>query len=645
MILFSPLADVSPPDSELDANVVECDVRRRLAAILAADVSGYSRLMGDDERATITTLRQYREVFRERIEANGGRVVDMAGDSVLAVFDSASGAVQAATETQGVIAEQNKTLADKRRMVFRIGVNLGDIEEADDGTVYGDGVNVAARLEGLADPGGVMISEFAYQQVRRISELTFADAGIHEVKNIADPVRAYRVASGSDGVAGLARHKPIRRNRTAGIILVFVVVVLGGVAWWVTVDDKTPPPVTADSEPPRPAIAVLPFTNMSDDASQEYFADGISEDLITELSRFDGLLVIARNSTFRYKGQAVDIGKVASELGVRYVLEGGVRRAGDRVRITAQLIDAQSGGHLWSERYDRNVADVFAVQDEVTGQIIKALKSELGNATTTRAKRPLTNNQDAYDMYLRGRVYSDRRTRESTARAEQMFRSAIELDNGFAAAYAELAQALWLASFYGWREGQQVMDDAAMAARQAVTLDPSLPQGYAHLATVLAFQNKLDEANVAARRAVALDSNYATGYARLSLVLSLMGEHEEALESAIRATELDPYSFIALRVRGHAHFMSGRNEQAAADFRASLALNPDFGGGHLWLAATYGWLGDEQKARAEAAEVLRVAPNFADGLFRIPFPHADQMRLIKGLRKAGLDVPDPPSKD
>lgn len=625
--------------------MVEGDVKRRLAAILAADVAGYSRLMGDDERATITTLRQYREVFRERIESNGGRVVDMAGDSVLAVFDSASGAVQAATETQEALAERNKALSDKRHMVFRIGVNLGDIEEADDGTVYGDGVNVAARLEGLADPGGVMISEFAYQQVRRNSELTFADAGIHEVKNIADPVRAYRVGTGSDGVVSLTRRKPVRWKWAAAIVAACVVVVAGGVAWWITDGDNVPRTVTADSKPARPAIAVLPFTNMSDDASQEYFADGISEDLITELSRFEGLLVIARNSTFRYKGQAVDIGKVASELGVRYVLEGGVRRAGKRVRITAQLIDAESGGHLWSERYDRNVADVFAVQDEVTGQIIKALKSELGNVTTTRVNRQLTSSQDAYDLYLRGRVYNDRRTRESNARAEEMFRSAISLDNGFAAAYAELSQALWLASFYGWSEGEGVLDDAVTVARQAVALDPSLPQGYTHLATALAFQNKLDEAIVAARRAVALDANYATGYARLALVLSFTGAPDEALAAARKAIELDPYSFVALRQRGQAHFMSGRYEQAAADFRASLALNPDFGAGHSWLAATYGWLGDEQKARAEADELLRVAPRFADGLYRAPFRHADRMRVVDGLRKAGLDVPDPPLKD
>ena len=243
--------------------MIKSDVKRRLAAILAADVAGYSRLMGDDERATIATLREYREVFRERIEANGGRVVDMAGDSVLAVFDSASGAVAAATETQDQLAELNEALPDKRRMVFRIGVNLGDIEEAGDGTVYGDGVNVAARLEGLAEPGGVMISEFAYQQVRRISELTFSDAGSHEVKNIVDPVHAYRVGSGSGGMVSLRKQGARRRKLFTGIAAVVVLVALVSVAWWFTVGNETPPTVTVDSKPMRPSIAVLPFTNMS----------------------------------------------------------------------------------------------------------------------------------------------------------------------------------------------------------------------------------------------------------------------------------------------------------------------------------------------------------------------------------------------
>jgi adenylate cyclase len=326
--------------------VIEGNVKRRLAAILAADVAGYSRLMGDDERATIATLREYREVFRERIGANGGRVVDMAGDAVLAVFDSASGAVAAATETQGELAKRNEGLSDERRMVFRIGVNLGDIEEADDGTVYGDGVNVAARLEAMANPGGINVSGSVFDSVRSKSGLAFNFLGEQQVKNIADPVRAYRIGEGGKEMPSLASQRANRRKLAAGIVAAIVLVALGSVAWWLTVGEKVPQMVTAKDKPIRPSIAVLPFTNMSDDVEQDYFADGISEDLITELSRFEGLLVIARTSTFRYKGQAVDIGEVATALGVRYVLEGGVRRIGDRVRITAQLIDVETGGHL-----------------------------------------------------------------------------------------------------------------------------------------------------------------------------------------------------------------------------------------------------------------------------------------------------------
>ena len=634
--------------------VVESDIKRKLAAILAADVAGYSRLMGDDERATIATLRDYREVFRDRIDANGGRVVDMAGDSVLAVFESASGAVQAAIETQGTIAERNQLLSDERRMVFRVGVNLGDIEQADDGTVYGDGVNVAARLEGLADPGGVMISEFAYQQVRRNPELAFADAGRHEVKNIADPVRAYRVGVVGEGVVGLATsHGSLRWKLVAGFAAAIVLVVLGGATWWFTAGDEASRIVTADTKPTtapapdkstRPSIAVLPFTNMSDDPDQEYFSDGISEDLITELSRFEGLLVIARNSTFRFKGQAVDIGEVAAALGVRYVLEGSVRRTGDRVRVTAQLIDAETGGHLWAERYDRQMTDIFAVQDDVTGQIIAALKTELGNAITSRANRPLTSSQEAYDLYLRGRANQNRRTRETNALAQDLFKQAVGLDETFAAAYAELSHARGLAWYYGWAKGPAALENAEKAARRAVTIDPSLPQGHAQLGWVLSFRGRLDEGIAAARNATVLDTNYATGYANLSIFLSLSGEGDEALAAGNVAVRLDPFSFVAHFARGVAQLILRDYEKAAANFRAGLAINPDFGAGHQYLAAVYGLLGRDEEARREAAEVLRISPNFADGILSLPFRNrADLMLIVDGLRKAGLDVPDPPS--
>lgn len=632
--------------------MVESDVKRKLAAILAADVAGYSRLMGDDERATIATLRDYREVFREHIDANGGRVVDMAGDSVLAVFESASGAVQAAIETQGTLAERNQLLSDERRMVFRIGVNLGDIEEADDGTVYGDGVNVAARLEGLADPGGVMISEFAYQQVRRNPELAFADAGRHEVKNIADPVRAYRVGVGSEGMVGPASQVSLRRKLVAGFAAAIGLVALGGLAWWFTAGDETARMITAEIKPtpsPAPAkatgpsIAVLPFTNMSDDPEQEYFSDGISEDLITELSRFEGLLVIARNSTFRFKGQAVDIAEVAATLGVGYVLEGSVRRTGDQVRVTAQLIDAETGGHLWAERYDRKLTDIFAVQDDVTGQIIAALKTELGTAIPSRANRVLTSSQEAYDLYLRGRANHNRRTREANALAQDLFEQAVGLDETFAAAYAALAHARALAWIYGWVEGSAGLEDAEKAARRAVSIDPSLPQGHAQLGWVLGFSGRLDEGIAAARHATMLDTNYAAGYTYVSVFLSLSGEGDEALAAGNIAVRLDPFAFNAQLGRGLAHLILRDYEKAAANFRASLEINPNFGAGHQYLAVTYGLLGREEEARAEAAEALRHSPEFVDVMVSLPYRNrADLMLIVDGLRKAGLDVPDPP---
>lgn len=602
--------------------------------------------MSQDERATITTLRRYREVFREHIAANGGRVVDMAGDSVLAVFDSAQGAVRAAAATQGALAQRNQGLPEARRMLFRIGVNLGDIEEADDGTVYGDGVNVAARLESLAEPGGVMVSEFTYHQVRRIPELTFSDAGRHVVKNIPDAVRVYRVRLSSERMTDLVSRGARRRKLVVVIATAIVLLTLGGGVLWLSVGHHLPWTVSTEREKMRPSIAVLPFTNLSGEAEHEYFADGISDDLITELSRFEGLLVIAGTSTSQFKAQVVDVGEVAAALGVRYVLQGGVRRGGDRVRVTAKLIDAETGAYLWGERYDREIADVFAVQDEVTDQIIAALKSELVDANTTRARRSLTNSHEAYHLYLRGRAYNENRTRESNTRARELFETAIDLDKDFAAAYAEFADALWLAAWYGWDDSTVVLDEAVAAARKAIALDPSLPQGYARLAAPLAFQGRVEEGIVAARRAVALDTNYATGYARLSYLLSMNSEFEAAIAAADVAMKLDPYSPIPLFMRGAAHFYSGHYEQAVTDLQQSLELSPDFAASHQILAAAYGWLGDETAARVQAAEVLRLSPNFVEILFRAPFRHRDvRMRLVEGLRKAGLDVPDPPSEE
>ena len=316
------------------------EAKRRLAAILSADAAGYSRLMGDDERATMDTLNAYRDAFRKYISDHEGRVVDTAGDSVLAVFDSVVETVQCAVEVQGDLEGRNLDLPEDRRMLFRIGVNLGDVFEQDDGTIYGDGVNVAARLESLAEPGGINISGTAFDQVDGKLDLGFEYLGEKEVKNIAKPVRVYRAD--------------------------------------LDVGETRPRSAAATTEPERPSIAVLAFENLSRDPDQEFFADGIAEDLITELSRLRWLLVTARNTTFTYKGRAVDVKQVGRDLGVRYVVEGSVRKGGERVRITAQLVDAVTGNHIWAERYDRDLSDIFALQDEITETLVAALQVEVG---------------------------------------------------------------------------------------------------------------------------------------------------------------------------------------------------------------------------------------------------------------------------
>ena len=362
---------------------------QRLAAILAADVAGYTRLMEADERATVAALDANRVIFRNRTTVHGGRIVDTAGDSVLAVFPSAIGAVEAAIAIQDEMRGLNAVLPQDRRMQFRLGVNLGDVIEKDDGSVYGSGVNVAARLEGLCEPGGVVISEDLHRQVDGKVSQAFADAGSHDVKNVAEPVHAFSLGS------GLADHG-------AG---------------------------EGPALPDKPSIAVLPFDNRSSDPEQEYFADGIAEDLITELSRFDGLFVIARNSTFQLKGSGVGVAEIGRRFGVRYVVEGSVRRAGERVRISAQLTDVGEGGHVWAERYDRELNDVFAVQDDVTTQIVSAVSAELGEATDSKSGRNFTASLEAYDLYLQGRAYVERTTPVANRRSGSITASLLRSRN------------------------------------------------------------------------------------------------------------------------------------------------------------------------------------------------------------------------
>ena len=418
--------------------------KRKLTAILSADVVGYSRLMSEDEEATVRTLTTYREVLSTLVIDHNGRVVDSPGDNILAEFASVVDALRCAWDVQQEIKSRNTDLPENRRMNFRIGINLGDVIEERD-RIYGDGVNIAARLEALAEEGGICISGTAYDQVKNKLPFKYEYDGEQTVKNIKEPVRVYSILMKPETVQKVIADNKVKRKtwkKVALSAIIVLVVVAGGFIGWYLYHRQAAQIELASSDkmafplPDMPSIAVLPFDNLSDNPEQEYFSDGMTDDLITDLSKISGLFVIARNSSFQYKGQSVDIKKVSRELGVLYVLEGSVRRAGDKIRINAQLIDATTGGHLWAERYDRDLKDIFALQDEVTQKIVAALAVKLTEDEQKRLVRKYTDNIEAYDFYLQGMEYKNRYTKEANIQARQMFERAIDLDPEFAAAYA-----------------------------------------------------------------------------------------------------------------------------------------------------------------------------------------------------------------
>ena len=582
-------------------------VQRKLTAILAADVAGYSRLMGADEEGTLRTLTAHRAVIDGLIAEHHGRVVGAAGDSVLADFASAVDAVKCAVEIQQALGEKNAEVADARKMEFRIGVNLGDvIVKGDD--IFGDGVNVAARLEGIADPGGICISRSTRDQVRDKLPFTLEDMGEHNVKNIARPVRVFRV------------------------LLPAVKSVAG---------EPATAAASALALPDKPSIVVLPFENMSGDPEQEYFSDGIAEDIITDLSKISALFVIARNSAFTYKGKATKVQEICRDLGVRYVLEGSVRKAGNRVRITSQLIDGATGGHLWAERYDRDLTDIFAVQDDVTQKIVAAMAMKLTRDEKRRIAGRGTDNLEAYDCLLRGRELAGRHTKEAIAQARAMHERAIALDPKFAAAHAALAMTECLAYINQWGEAPgEKWQRAHEPAQMAVALDKTEPQAHLVLGIIYMWMNRHDEATAEAERALALEPNLAAAYATLSGVLHYSGRSEEALQSLDTAMRLDPhYPNIYLHFMGQNYFSLGRYEEAIAALKRRLIRNPETDVSRVLIAAAYGHLGRFDEARAEWAEAMRVNPEYSLEHKRKILPYknpADFERIVDGLRQAGL---------
>jgi adenylate cyclase len=592
-------------------------MERKLAAIFSTDVKGYSRLMGEDEVATILTITAYRELMTTLIQQHRGRVVDSPGDNLLAEFPSVVEAVQCAVTIQQELKAKNAQLPPHRRMEFRIGINLGDVI-AEGERLYGDGVNIAARLEGLAEAGGICISGSVYDQVKTKLDLGYVDLGAQAVKNIAEPVRVYRVQLEPGAAAHAVRPPPqlaARLWRRGALAMVGLLLLLGGGAtvWRLALRPPLPAGVipsetaTALPLPDKPSIAVLPFDNMSGDPEQEYFSDGMTEDLITDLSKLSGLFVIARNSVFTYKGKAVKPEQVSRELGVRYVLEGSVRKAANQVRITAQLVDATTGYHRWAERYDRELQDIFAVQEGISRKIVAALAVQLTEGEQARLGRKYTENLEAYDDFLRGHDYLWRSTEQANARARELFERAISLDPTFAAAYAALGWTYWLDWVYQWDVNPCTLERAFALAQQAIALDDALPMSHRLLSDVYLWNKQHDQAIAAVERAIALDPNDAEGYATLARILSYAGRPEDAIGMVQKTMRLNPhYPAVYLTDIGHAYYLTGQYEKAMAALRRALIRKPDFLPTHAYLAAVYSELGREDEAGAEMAEVVRL---------------------------------------
>jgi TolB-like protein/class 3 adenylate cyclase/thioredoxin-like negative regulator of GroEL len=628
-------------------------VKRKLSAILSADVKGYSRLMSEDEESTVHRLTSYREAMASLTQRHRGRVVDSPGDNLLAEFSSVVDAVQCAVEVQRELKARNAELLENRRMEFRIGINLGDVIEEGE-QIYGDGVNIAARVEGLAEGGGICISGSAYDQIKNKLALGYDYLGEHTVKNIAEPVRVYRVGIEA-GPAALR----VRREKRVGprqwqwvAMVVAALVGAGAVMIWDYYQRKRTPPVEVASVermafqlPDKPSIAVLPFVNLSENPKQEYFADGMTDDLITDLSKISDLFVIARNSAFTYKGKPVKIRQVAEELGVRYVLEGSVRKVDNRVRINAQLIDATTGGHLWAERYDGEMGDVLALQDRITGKIVSALAVKLTAGEQEQIARKYTDNIAAYDAFLQGRAHYVRRTPNDFAEAVRYFKKAIELDPNYDRAYAALALTYWESQHNFWSQRFGVpWYEARMEAERYLQTAMKTPTAlvYQVASKMLIDSHEHEEAIARAQRGIALDSNDANGYLAMAYALIHAGRPEEALDFVKTAMRLDPnYPAYYLFVLGLAHFNMERFEDAADSFERALKSNPINYVPLIHLAAAYAHLGRKQEAAAAIQELNKALPIVSVDFVKHPTMSrykdpVDKDRLLDGLRKAGL---------
>lgn len=629
----------------------QAHLKRKLTAIFSADVAGYSRLMGTDEEATVRTMTTYREILAALIQKHDGSVVDSTGDNLLAQFVSVVNAVQCAVAVQKEIAACNSTSTENRRMWFRIGINIGDVIQEKE-RIYGDGVNIAARLEGLAEPGGVCISKSVFDHVEGKLPYTYASMGDQTLKNIAKPVGAYQILMDAESPA-FKTHPPEKKDAVptravmSGIVVVVVIAI--SAALWLF-NDRRPGPVPAAVEKMaagahgKPFIAVLPFDNMSGDPEQEYFSDGMTEEIITRLSINPGIFVIARNSTFFYKGKGAPIQKVGRELNARYVVEGSVRKAGNRVRVTVQLIDATTESHLWADTYDRDFEDIFDLQDEIAQQVVAALNIKSREAEQARAWRVSTENLTAYDTLLRGVSQFLRLTVAENARAKASFEKAVALDPEYATAYVMLGYTRLMEVVFGTTRDPQALGQVSDLARKAISLGDTSFLAHVLLADVYRTKGQYEQAISQAKRALALNPNDPAAYRGLGNALNSLGRFGEAIEAIKKAMLLDPhYAVYYSTDLASAYRNLGKYDEAITSLKEALARNPDWVPAYFELAMNYlmAWSVAQSrdpalidKASEMTDQLFSFDPSSLYGHFALPLVDLYQRQPDKALANA-----------
>ncbi len=626
--------------------MVESRIHRRLAAILAADVAGYSRLMGEDEEATLRTLKSHREIVDELIDRHEGRVFGTAGDSVMAEFGSAVEAVRAAIAIQEALKARNAELPDEGKMVFRIGVNLGDVM-IEAGDVYGDGVNLAARIEGLCQPGEVYVSEIVQAQVEGRLPVGFEDKGEHAVKNIARPVRIYRVTPEQDpkGLSTSPALQPKRRSRTVLIgavsVLVLAITAIGTWMWepWNRVTEGSPGGRSTGTIFGKPSIAVLPFENLANSKDDEFFSNGTTEDIISALGRYSSLAVMAYNASSSFRTRDVDPVDVGRRLGVRYVVQGSVRRVGLRARVSVRLTDTQRRLMLWSQTFDEQQSDMFAIQDAVTRRIAGSLVANLDRVEQQRAFAKPTQNLEAYELVLRARARLTRASRRSNREARRLFERAIELDPDYAAAYAWLARAYYHMARDGWTEfADRDLKRGEEHALKALAIDPDSVEAHRTLGRIYGIRFQLDRAIAEIDKAIGLNSSYAEAYGDRGLILLWIGRLKEAAEALDTAFAYDPnLAADFVFAHGLTHYSLRRHAEAVKILERGASVYPNFVFIQATLVAAYGQLGRVDEARRNAEKVRSLMPIFDPRSFGRRFQNrAHYDYLMDGLRKGGM---------